>query len=70
MKSETGQDSAEVTVTGDTQTARYDLNGDGSVNLLDITYAQLFYQRIPAPRTGQKLPDAIWTETERLTSKI
>ncbi len=45
MKSETGQDSAEVTVTGDTQTARYDLNGDGSVNLLDITYAQLFYQR-------------------------
>lgn len=54
LKSETGQDSAEVTVTEDPQTAVYDLNGDGSVNLLDITYAQLFYQR----NTGS----ADWTE--------
>ena len=45
LKSETGQNSAEVTVTEEPQTAGYDLNGDGSVNLLDITYAQLFYQR-------------------------
>ena len=47
-----------MTVTEDPQTAVYDLNGDGtiriSINLLDITYAQLFYQR--------NIGSADWTE--------
>ena len=42
FKSEVGdKNSAAVNVADE---MRYDLNGDGEVNLLDITYSQLFYQ--------------------------